>query len=97
QQGYLTLKQNEQEVIPFFFEKEQLDAMLEQFKQDKPDIASTIKIEVVALESIMTTLQESDDEMLTKILLWPSQESIEFVRSTQPEGQSAPAAGQATP
>jgi len=89
-QGYLTIQQNEQEVIPFFFEKEQLESMLTQFKQDKPELASTIKIEVIPLESIIATLEESDDEMLTKIILWPSQEAIDFVRSSQTEAQPSP-------
>ncbi len=80
-QGYLTIEQNSQQVIPFFFEKKQLEQMVERFKQEKPDLASTVKIEVVPLESVIATLKDSDDEMLNKIVLWPSRESLEFLRS----------------
>lgn len=79
--GYLTIEQNTQQVIPFFFEKKQLEQMVERFKQEKPDLASTVKIEVVPLESVIATLQNSDNEMLNKIVLWPSRESLEFLRS----------------
>lgn len=79
--GYLTIEQNSQQVIPFFFEKKQLEQMVERFKQEKPDLASTVKIEVVPLESMIATLKDSDNEMLNKIVLWPSRESLEFLRS----------------
>ncbi|NJK50137.1 hypothetical protein HC931_20150 [Candidatus Gracilibacteria bacterium] len=88
-QGYLTVQQNNETRIPFFFEKEQLQQMVERFKKEKPDLASSIKIEVVPLESVMATMQESNDEMLGKIVLVPSQESLQFIRSVQP-GQGSP-------
>lgn len=88
QDGYLTIERNSQQVIPFFFEKEQLEQMVTKFKEQKPELAETINIEVVPLEGIIATLQTSDDEMLNKIVLVPTQESLEFVR------QNLPAQGQ---
>jgi hypothetical protein len=70
--------------------------MLERFKKEKPDLASTVKIEVVPLESVMATMEESNDEMLTKIVLVPSQESLQFIRSTVQQGQGN-AQGQPAP
>jgi hypothetical protein len=96
EQGYLTVQQNNETKIPFFFEKAQLQAMLERFKKEKPDLASTVKIEVVPLESVMATMEESNDEMLTKIVLVPSQESLQFIRSTVQQGQGN-AQGQPAP
>lgn len=83
EQGYLTIQENNQPVIPFFFEKQQLQAMIERFKKEKPDVASTIKIEVVPLEGVMETMQQSNDQMLTKIRLIPSEETIKFLQSQQ--------------
>jgi hypothetical protein len=97
EQGYLTIQQNNEPRIPFFFEKEQLQQMIEKFKQEKPDLASTVKIEVVPLESVMQTMEQSNDEMLKKIVLVPSQESLQFIRANvQPSGQTMPQ-GQTTP
>lgn len=80
-QGYLTIKQNEREVIPFFFEQNQVSKLVESFKQAQPDLASKVVIEVVPLEGVLAALQEGNDEMLKKIVFWPSQESLEFLRS----------------
>ena len=87
--GYLMIEQNNQQVIPFFFEREQLQQMIERFKEQKPELASTVDIEVVLLEGVIETLQSKDDELLNKVVLVPSQESIEFLRSAQQE-QPAP-------
>lgn len=80
-QGYLTIKQNEEEVIPFFFEEDQLQSLIERFKKEKPDLASSITVEVLPLEGVLATLIQGEDEMLSKIVLWPSKESLEFLRS----------------
>nr|WP_049858464.1 Tic22 family protein [Gloeothece citriformis] len=83
-QGYLTINQNNQQVIPMFFEKASVTAMVEQFKKQKPDLASTVKIEVIPLESVIETLESSDDQMLNKIVLVPSQETMNFIRANLP-------------
>lgn len=86
-QGYLTIKQNDQEVIPFFFDQQQVQQLVDNFKKAQPDLASTIKIDVVILEGVLEALKEGNDEMLTKIVLWPSKESIEFLRANAPNPQ----------
>ncbi len=94
QEGYLTVKQADQQVIPFFFNKDELQSMLERFKKQKPDLASTIKIQVVNLEGVLQALQNRNDQGLTQIVIVPPKESIQFVRSLQP---AAPAQNQRTP
>jgi flagellar biosynthesis regulator FlaF len=71
--------------FPFFFDKKQLEQELQKFKQQKPDLAKDIKIEVVPLEGIIQTLKTQDSEMLTKLRLVPSTESVEFIRQNIPE------------
>lgn len=94
EQGYLTIQQNNEQVIPFFFEAKQIQDMVARFKKDKPDLASTVKIEVVPLENVMSTLQQSDDKMLKSIRLVPSEESLKFIQTAiqnQSKQSSAPA------
>lgn len=86
-QGYLTIKQNDQEVIPFFFDQQQVQQLVDNFKKAQPDLASSIKIDVVILEGVIEALKEGNDEMLTKIVLWPSKESIDFLRANAPNPQ----------
>ncbi len=94
EQGYLTLKRENQQVIPFFFQKEELQNMLDRFKQQKPDLASTINIQVVSLEGVLQTLKTSNNAELNQIVIVPPQESIQFVKTLQ---QSAPAQNQPQP
>lgn len=89
--GYLTIEKDSQQVIPFFFEKKQLENMVEKFKTQKPDLAATVNIEVVPLEGVIQTLQTSDDEMLTKIVLVPSTESLQFIQNNAASQQGSPA------
>lgn len=84
QEGYLTVNQNNQQVIPFFFNKDELQTMLERFKKQKPELASTIKIQVVNLEGVLQALQTRNDQGLNQIVLVPPKSSIDFVRSLQP-------------
>lgn len=78
--GYLTIERNSQQVIPFFFDKAQIDSVVEQFKTQKPELAENISIEVIPLESVIQTLQTNDDPMLSKITIYPSTESLRFIQ-----------------
>ncbi|MEL4896201.1 Tic22 family protein [Crocosphaera sp. Alani8] len=84
----LTIQQDNQEVIPFFFEKAPIQAIAERMKQDQPEIAETMQIEVVALENIIGSLHSNDDAMLKQIQLVPSQETIKFIQDAIKSQQS---------
>ncbi|MBW4647281.1 MAG: hypothetical protein KME06_01065 [Kastovskya adunca ATA6-11-RM4] len=88
--GYLTLQQGNEPVIPFFFDKEQLQTMVERFKQQQPNLASTVEIQAVPLEGVIATLQERNDQQLSRIVLVPSRESQEFLRTMQAAPANAP-------
>lgn len=81
EQGYLTIERDENQVIPFFFDRAELEQILERFKQQKPELADTVQIEVVTLQSVLQTLQSQDNEDLEKIEFVPSREALEFLRS----------------
>lgn len=86
EQGYLTLQQNNQPIIPFFFDKEQLQGMVDQFKKQKPDMAANVKIDVLNLESFIQTLRSNNSPDLKQVMLVPSQESLTFLQSLRPAG-----------
>lgn len=83
QNGYLTIEQDNKKLIPFFFEQSQVQQVVDRFKQQQPNMASTVSIEVVPLENVIATLQQSNDQVLTNIILIPTQESINFLQSVQ--------------
>ncbi|MBW4442505.1 MAG: hypothetical protein KME10_14985 [Plectolyngbya sp. WJT66-NPBG17] len=85
--GFLTIQEGNQSVIPMFFNKEDLQPLLDRFKQQKPDLASTVDIQVFPLEGVMQAMQKEKDPQLDKIVLIPPRETLEFVRSQQPQQQ----------
>ncbi|MDX2216925.1 MAG: Tic22 family protein [Oculatellaceae cyanobacterium bins.114] len=92
--GYLTIQQGEQQVIPIFFTRDDLQAMLEQVRQRQPELTTNTSIQVVNLEGLINTLQNSENQELNRILLVPPRESIEFIQSLPREGEAAPPAQQ---
>ena len=88
--NYLTIpiSQTNERYIPFYFDKEQAVALLEAFKKAKPQEAANTEIQVVDLEGVINTLNSSKDPNSSKIFLFPSRESIEFIRSLPPNQQN---------
>ncbi|NEQ72520.1 MAG: hypothetical protein F6K23_05190 [Okeania sp. SIO2C9] len=84
--GYLTIQRGEQQVIPMFFNKEDLQGMLERAKTQQPDVFSSVKIEVVNLEGVIKALEKDDDPFLEKIIFIPPRESLEFVQQLKQSG-----------
>jgi nickel transport protein len=85
--GYLTVQQGDKQVIPLFFEKEQLQILVDNFKKQQPALRETVKIEVAELSSIIQTLKTSDDKGLNSLVLVPSREAIAFLQSL-PKGNN---------
>lgn len=89
QQGYLTIQQEDQQVIPFFFEESQIKEMVDRFKQEQPELAASIVIDVISMENVIGTLGNSDDAMLKQIRIVPTRESMQFIRSITEEQSSS--------
>jgi hypothetical protein len=96
QEALLTIRRGEQEVIPMYFSEDELQAALTGLREDQPELAESVRIEVVPLDRLIENLRTSDNQELNQIYLVPPQESIEFIRSLQegeqpaPQGQPAP-------
>jgi hypothetical protein len=85
--AYLTIKQGEQEVIPMFFSREQIQSVLDRLKQSQPQLGNSMQIQVLNLEGVINTLKTSNNQDLNRLYLVPSQETVAFLRSLQPDGQ----------
>jgi hypothetical protein len=81
QQGYLTIEQNGQQMIPIFFNREQLESMLNRVRQQQPDLAPTIDVRVSNLDKVIEELENNDDPAVTKIVLVPSTETLQYIQS----------------
>jgi nickel transport protein len=91
--GYLTVKNGNQEVVPVFFDKEQLQTWVDGYKKQQPNQAATVEIQVASLQDVMQKLAASNDPFMTKIEFYPSREAIEILKSLP----SAPAQNQSQP
>lgn len=95
--GYLTIQQGDKAVIPMFFKKEDLQNLMERFKQQDPKTAASLEVQVLNLEGVLEVMRTKNDPQLDQIVLIPPSESVEFVRSrlgnqpAQPRPQVAPA------
>jgi hypothetical protein len=92
--SYLTIpisQGNNERYIPFYFEKEQATALLDAFKKAVPQEAANTEIQVVDLSGVIDALNTSNEPAMNKIFLFPSRESIEFIRSLV---QKSPTANQ---
>lgn len=90
EKGYLTIQQDGKSIIPMFFNKEELQGLLDRFKKQQPDMSASVEIQVLNLEGLMEILRTKNDPQLDQIVLVPPQQSIEFVRSISPQ-QGTPA------
>jgi len=99
-EGYLTIQQGNQSVIPVFFKKEELQTLIDRFKQQQPQQASQVEIQVLNLEGMIELLRTQENQALEQIVLIPPSESIEYVRSllgSQKPAPGKPAAAPAKP
>ncbi|NJP08064.1 MAG: hypothetical protein HC866_00130 [Leptolyngbyaceae cyanobacterium RU_5_1] len=109
-EGFLVVQRGNQAAVPMFFNKEELQAFMDQLKKQQSDQFKNVKIQVFSLEGLIAEMQRKpdkdtagNDEFLSKVQLVPSRESLEYVRSVtgkqqnQGRPQIAPANKPATP
>ncbi len=84
-QSYLTIQQNEEEVVPLFFEKATVQQWVDAISEAQPTLAPNIKIEVISLSGLIANLEKNDNALLRSFRFWPSQEMLEIIRSNYQE------------
>lgn len=95
--SYVTIQQDNETSIPFFFDKAQAETAAQRFAEQQADLADTVRIEVVDLGEAISTLARRNDEWLTDVTMIPSLEAQAFVRELLQRQQSAPQPGAPTP
>ena len=78
---YFQRKQGEESVIPLFFEKRSAEEMIAQFQRENPDLNPQLEIGVTSLELVLKRFEKEDNETVRKMVLEPTEESLEFLRS----------------
>lgn len=78
---YMIVTQNSQQLIPFFFDKQQLDRMIAKLEEQSPDLTDNFRVDVATLEGLIRVLETDQNEVLEKIVLVPTEESTKFIQS----------------
>jgi hypothetical protein len=99
--GYITVDSNGKKVIPLFFDREQLQPYIEKFKKERPDMAATAEIQVITLEGLISSLRTKSndsraDSLYAQVLLYPSREAIDYLRSQGSSTTTTPSKPTAT-
>jgi Tic22-like family len=81
--GLLTIEQGANKVIPFYFNKKDLQGMLDQVKQKDPKLSSTVKIEVTSLSKVLDSLLKENGAGIQQITLVPDKAALQFALEQQ--------------
>lgn len=78
-QGYvpIKLKDKKEQIIPIFFSKQDAQGLLNQVKPKYPKA----DIQVIDIDGVVKTLREKNDAWLNQVVLVPSPESRDYIRS----------------
>ncbi len=81
-EGLLTIEQNGQEVVPFFFDRNDLKKALERAAAQNPSVVGKTQIEVTSLAIVVERMLAPDaQEDVQKIAFIPPRASLEYVQS----------------
>jgi Tic22-like family len=96
--GLLTIEQGKNKVIPFYFNKQDLQGMLDQLKQKDPKLSSTTTVQVTSLSQLVSALMKDNSTGIQQITLVPDRASLEYALQQQKAaGGNKPAAGAKQP
>ena len=84
-------------VIAFFFDKDQLDDVVQQSNEENIDFDANFEIAVTSLGQVVETLVKEEDEELQKVRFVISAESEELIRQNLPANTPGQAAPEQTP
>ncbi|GAX37097.1 Tic22 family protein [Nodularia sp. NIES-3585] len=91
EQGYvpIQLTADNEQLIPLFLSKQDAQGLLSQVKSKFPKA----DIQVIDIDGVIKTLQDKDDAWLKQVVLVPSQESREYIKTLPTENapNTAPA------
>lgn len=90
--GLLTIEQGTNKVIPFYFNKQDLQGMLDQLKQRDPKLSSSTKVEVTSLSKILDSLLKDNSAGIQQITLVPDRAALQFALEQQKGAGAAPGA-----
>jgi hypothetical protein len=72
-------------IFPMFFSRADLETLLSELAERNPEARAAITVDVLPLEAMLNEMQTSDDATLNQIRLLPDSETINAIRSENPQ------------
>ncbi len=90
-EGLLTIEQDGQEVVPFFFDRNDLRGALDRAAAQNPDVVGKTQIEVTSLAIVVERMLAPDAQAdVQKIAFIPARSALEYIQSlARPANPSA--------
>ncbi len=88
EQGLLTIEQNGKQLVPFFMDQKDLQAMIDRAKQQQPNMASNTKIQVTSLLQVIDSMVTKDNKAnpdAERFTFIPSKAAFQYILSNQPK------------
>jgi hypothetical protein len=77
---YLTVPDKDNKpVVPLFFDRDQLQPMIDKFKQQQPN--ANVEVQVLTLENALDGMRSRNDPFYDSLLFGPSREGLEILRN----------------
>jgi hypothetical protein len=77
---YLTIAgKDSKSVVPLFFDRDQLQPLIDRFKQQQPNGA--VEVQVLDLETVLDGMRRKNDPLHESLVFGPSKEGLEVLRS----------------
>jgi len=77
----VSLTNDNREMIPFFFELEQLNVVFSEVMEKYPDRADSIGIEITTLENVIKRIETEDTPQVRQFEIVPTRETFQLIQS----------------
>ena len=91
QETFLSVESKKEDVTPFYFERESLEKLIENIKQQQPEFASSIEVKVTSLFAVLTSLEANKQgkKFGESVVLVPSLEAAKKLLETRQQSRQA--------
>jgi Tic22-like family len=88
EQGLLTIEQNGKQLVPFFMDQKDLQAMIDRAKQQQPNMATNTTIQVTSLLQVIDSMVTKDNKAnpdAERFTFIPSKAAFQYILANQPK------------
>jgi Tic22-like family len=74
-----TIDKNSKATVPLFFDRDQLQPLIDKFKKQQPNAA--VEVQVLTLETLLDSMRSENNPLYESLVFGPSREGLEVLRN----------------